>query len=61
MQTPSFTEDEKENLYAIQSYRLLIDVGHMYEKKLFIKLLLYDVQKIYLLTQVSEVKLYNII
>ena len=24
--------DEKENLYAIQSYRLLIDVGHMYEK-----------------------------
>ena len=32
MQTPSFTEDEKENLYAIQSYRLLIDVGHMYEK-----------------------------
>ena len=42
--------DEKENLYAIQSYRLLIDVGHMYEKKLFIKLLLDDVQKIHLLT-----------
>ena len=32
MQTLSFTEDEKENLYAIRSYRLLIDVGHMYEK-----------------------------